>query len=118
MTAEERDRLVTGYLTNSLNASERQSLFAAAIEDESLFEELDALAPAAQALAHDDFRNALLDVTQPNAGWYVGTAMAWASQPKVVRPLAVAAGATGAIAVAAAALAYSAFKHRHVSRRP
>jgi hypothetical protein len=71
MKREEIQKLLGGYATGTLTPSEREALFAAALEDQQLFEELLGEEPLREALEDPDTRAQLLaaldDAAEPPA---------------------------------------------------
>lgn len=65
MTPEQIRQLVSGYATNTLSEQERERLFALALEDQELFDELMREQPLVELLADPDARDELMESLSP-----------------------------------------------------
>lgn len=65
MTPDQVRQLVSGYATNTLSEQERERLFALALEDQELFDELMREQPLVELLANPDARDELLEALSP-----------------------------------------------------
>lgn len=65
MTPDQIRQLVSGYATNTLSEQERERLFALALEDQELFDELMREQPLVELLADPDARDELMESLSP-----------------------------------------------------
>jgi len=102
MDQEQKDLLISDFVTNALDSGSRRELFLESLEDDELFAALDELAPAELALRDEKLVLAMERAQSHQAIFYsLGRAYRWGTHPKVLLPAIAAAGTLGLAAIAA-----------------